>query len=83
MASEHSLLPRLPITTRLVAMVTSFLFITACDVSDNGKGGFQASDPVAVDYPIAYVERTLPVDEDGEPAEREVLTQAPSIRVPT
>lgn len=43
-------------------------FLAACDISD-GSGvasGRQDPDPVIVDFPIAFVERTIPVDEDGE-----------------
>jgi len=33
----------------------------------SGKGKTQDPDPVVVDLPVAYVKRTIPVDEDGEP----------------
>lgn len=69
-ASEHSLILYL---YRVSWVVAAAVLITACDVSDSGPAGFQASDPLVVNYPIAYVERTLPVDEDGEPAIRDVL----------
>ena len=39
-------------------------------------GGGQEADPVAVDFPIAYVARSLPVDEDGNPAEEDILDPA-------
>lgn len=73
MASVHSPLKRL---FNAAWPVLSAVFITACDVTDSGSGGFEASDPLVEDYPIAYVERTLPVDEDGEPAPRDVLDPA-------
>lgn len=47
--------------------------IIGCDVTGGGSGGFSGNDPVVVDYPVAYVERSLPLDEDGEPAELDVL----------
>ncbi|MFO1389656.1 hypothetical protein [Cellvibrio sp.] len=48
------------------------VFISACgggsgtSTSNNG-GGSQKPDPVAVDLPIAYIKRPLPVDENKQP----------------
>lgn len=43
-------------------------------MSDNGQSGsVQQSDAITVDLPIAYVQRPLPLDEDGNPAPRDVL----------
>ena len=50
--------------------------LLGCDVSPAVDGEIeldQQSDAIIADYPIAYIERPLPVDEDGEPAGLEVL----------
>ena len=49
------------------AALLGCVLLAACDVASNssGGGGGQSPDPVVVDLPIAYVERPLPVDEDG------------------
>lgn len=61
-------------TLWLPAFVALCLFLNACDVSNNAQNSaVQASDPVVLDLPIAYVERPLPVDEDGEPVPRDIL----------
>ena len=39
-------------------------------------GGSQEPDPLAMDLPIAFVERSLPVDEDGNPAEANIFEPA-------
>ncbi len=52
--------------------------LSACDATsgNNAAGGGQSPDPVVVDLPIAYVERALPVDEDGQAASEELLDPA-------
>ncbi|TVZ37487.1 WD40 repeat protein [Alteromonadaceae bacterium 2753L.S.0a.02] len=46
--------------------IASLALLSGCDVSNSGGGGeSQAPDPVVVDFPIAYIERPLPRDEDG------------------
>jgi hypothetical protein len=53
------------------------LMANGCDVTDNnGSGGAQSGDSIVVDFPVAYVERPLPVDEDGEPVVRDILDPA-------
>ncbi len=49
----------------LILLACSTTLLYSCDVSKGG-GGTQAPDPVAVDLPIAYIERPLPRDEEGE-----------------
>ncbi len=45
----------------------SLFGISGCDVSSGGGGGeSQSPDPVVVDFPIAYIERPIPRDEEGE-----------------
>ena len=40
--------------------------LQGCDVSNSGSSGnSQEPDPVVVDFPIAYIERPIPLDEDG------------------
>ncbi|WP_096086933.1 PD40 domain-containing protein [Agaribacterium haliotis] len=46
----------------------SAALLSGCDASGGVNGssrGSQAADPVVVDYPIAYVKRPIPIDEDG------------------
>lgn len=76
MASKYSRL-FFSLTARPVLAAAVALAINACDMTDNnGGGGFQAGDPVAVDYPVAYVERTIPLDDEGELAEQDILDPA-------
>lgn len=59
----------------LLTLIMSVL--PACDTS-NGRmtGRAQGSDPVVLDYPIAYVQRALPVGDDGGIAPDNVLDPA-------
>ncbi|HFB65708.1 MAG TPA: hypothetical protein ENJ60_09235, partial [Aeromonadales bacterium] len=41
------------------------IFLNACGGGDGLSGGNQAPDAVVQDFPIAYVKRTLPVDDNG------------------
>ena len=62
---------------QLIALSSAIAIILSagCDTSDginessrgsgNAGGGSQAPDPVVVDFPIAFVERPIPMDEDG------------------
>jgi hypothetical protein len=47
------------------------LLLTAC-----GGGGGQDPDPILQDFPIAYVERPIPIDEDGNPIEVDITEPA-------
>ncbi len=61
-----------------LALLTLILSaVPACDTS-NGRstGRAQGSDPVVLDYPIAYVQRALPVGDDGGIAPDNVLDPA-------
>lgn len=50
------------------------LVLTACGGgSGGGSNGGQQPDPVVVDIPVAYIQRPLPVDEDGEPVYPDVF----------
>jgi hypothetical protein len=51
------------------------LVLTACGGGGSGGGsnGGQQPDPVVVDIPVAYIQRPLPVDEDGEPVYPDVF----------
>ncbi len=59
------------ILKQLIVISLSSLFVLSC-TSDDGKpvGSGQDSDPVVVDYPIAYVKRTLPVEIDNNDVEQ-------------
>ncbi len=59
-------------------LLAPLLLICGCDVSDsNGReiDTSQEGDPTAVDYPIAFVQRPIPVDEDGAPISFDVMDQ--------
>lgn len=47
--------------------------LNGCDASGGSGGNTQEPDPVVVDYPIAYIERPVPRDEDGELIADDVL----------
>ncbi len=61
---------------RTIALTSAFAILLAgCDTSDginessrgsgSAGGSNQQPDPVVVDFPVAFVERPIPVDEDG------------------
>ena len=53
---------------RLLAGVWVMLALAACGGgSGGGSNSGQDPDPVVVDMPLAYVQRAIPLDEDGEP----------------
>ncbi|WP_162926291.1 HzsA-related protein [Teredinibacter purpureus] len=52
-----------PIT--LCGGVLPALFLLGCDASSGGGGNTQEPDPVVVDFPVAYIQRPIPRDEDG------------------
>lgn len=66
----------LPHLLHIIGPALIAVLITACDVSDRKTQGFQASDPVVVDYPIAYVERPLPLGDNANLEKREILDPA-------
>jgi hypothetical protein len=64
---------RLPGSIRFGVTASLLLALGACGSSEDdplgggiGLGSGQDEDPVVVDFPIAYVKRTLPLDEEGE-----------------
>lgn len=58
----------------LLAAVSLALVLGACGGGSGGSAdGGQKPDPVVVDLPIAYVERPIPVDENGDPVFPEVF----------
>ncbi|WP_052417626.1 HzsA-related protein [Cellvibrio mixtus] len=50
--------------------------LAGCGGGGGSADGGQKPDPVVVDLPIAYVERPIPVDEDGNPVFPDVFDQA-------
>ncbi len=54
--------------TLLAAMI-----LTGCGGGAAGGGDSQSPDPVVVDLPIAYISRTLPVDENGDRVANDIL----------
>ena len=62
-----------------LALLTGIvLVLTGCGGGGGGgkSDGGQQPDPVVVDLPIAYIERPIPVDEDGEPVFPDVFEPA-------
>lgn len=68
--------------TRHLLSISSILIgsyvLSGCDVSSGSSdGGVSSSsqdpDPVVIDFPIAYIERPIPLDEDGEPVADDIL----------
>ncbi|MGI9293840.1 MAG: hypothetical protein ACR2PS_07635, partial [Pseudomonadales bacterium] len=62
-------------TRNSLLMVSVLTLLTACSGGGGGESGDgggvgisdgQEADPTVLDIPIAYVKRTIPVDEDGE-----------------
>jgi|GEM_PF-91334 len=50
----------------LISGLVALPILHGCDASSGGGGNTQEPDPVVVDFPIAYIERPIPRDEDGE-----------------
>ncbi|MEN0035700.1 MAG: hypothetical protein AAGC78_01475 [Cellvibrio sp.] len=63
---------------RLLAASLLLLGLSACGGGGGGGGsnGGQKPDPVVVDLPIAYIERPIPLDDDGEPVFPDVFEPA-------
>lgn len=55
--------------------LTAMLLLAACGGGSGGSSanGGQEPDPVVVDIPVAYVQRPIPLDEDGEPVYPDVF----------
>ncbi|WP_370980399.1 hypothetical protein [Agaribacterium sp. ZY112] len=65
--------------TFLGMLASAVLALTGCDASsgfDESIDHSEQSDPVVVDYPIAYIERPVPRDEDGQVLAYEALAPA-------
>ena len=58
---------------KTVVAILSAAILFGCGGS---TGSDQEPDPLAVDLPIAYVKRSLPVDEEGEPAIESIFEPA-------
>ena len=53
-----------------LGMLTGILMLSACGGGGgSGSGGGQKPDPVIIDFPIAYIERTVPTVDPEEPDE--------------
>lgn len=61
---------------RLLAASLLLLGLSACGGGGGGSNGGQKPDPVVVDLPIAYIERPIPLDGDGEPVFPDVFEPA-------
>ncbi|MBX2810023.1 MAG: hypothetical protein KTR20_15495 [Cellvibrionaceae bacterium] len=60
---------------RKIPWITAIaLFAALVGGCGGGAAGNQQADPLVVDYPIAYVKRSLPVDDDGNIISEDILT---------
>lgn len=60
----------------LALLALAMLALAGCGGGGGGgSDGGQKPDPVVVDLPIAYIERPIPVDEDGNPVFPDVFDQ--------
>ncbi|QGX38661.1 PD40 domain-containing protein [Permianibacter aggregans] len=50
---------------RLALACSAALMLSACGDGGFGSSGEQAPDPVAIDIPVVYIKRSIPLDEDG------------------
>ncbi|NHN37775.1 hypothetical protein G8764_10750 [Pseudomaricurvus alcaniphilus] len=62
-------------TAALLLATVATLSLWGCKAGSGG-GDEQQPDPVVVDLPIAYIQRSLPMDEDGELVSQELLAPA-------
>lgn len=61
--------------TKPLCVLVAAVSLASCGSGGGGSGGGggQNQDPVTVDLPIAYVERPIPVDEDGNPVFPDIM----------
>lgn len=64
---------------RLITLFLGCILIASCTSGGAGVEGEQSEDPVVVDFPIAYVKRSLPVELDDDDLEQpaEVILREP------
>ena len=62
---------------RLTLLASAAALVCACGGGGNGVniGSGQDPDPVVIDFPIAYIRAPIPVDDNGEFAQRDVREQ--------
>lgn len=58
---------------RRALMAVAVLSLVACGGGSGGSGGGQSPDAVVVDYPVAYIERPIPLDKDKNPVFPQLL----------
>jgi hypothetical protein len=71
MSSPGFFLSRRTVASNLI-LAASFAVLSGCKTG-SGSGDEQEADPVVVDLPIAYIQRTLPIDDQGDPATEDIL----------
>ena len=77
MVQHFELLKSLCCLKRHLLGLSCLISVSACDVSHNSQAPkVQGSDPIVADFPIAYVYRPLPTDEDGNNTALELLDPA-------
>src|SRR6056297_3648266 len=72
---------RVPVKAALIAVACTMVAAAGCGGGGSGEGriGFgsgQDPDPVVLDFPIAYVKRPVPVDDNGDPTDLYVRDRA-------
>jgi hypothetical protein len=62
---------------RCVVLLATSVALFACDGANQGVqiGNGQTPDPVAIDFPIAYIKAPLPVDDNGDLVQTDVREQ--------
>src|SRR6056297_678017 len=68
---------RVPVKAALIAVACTMVAAAGCGGGGSGEGriGFgsgQDPDPVVLDFPIAYVKRPVPLDDNGDPTDFDV-----------
>jgi hypothetical protein len=63
--------------TSLVVMLFVSILFAACDGANQGVqiGNGQSTDPVVIDYPIAYIRSPIPVDDNGDFVQQDLREQ--------
>ena len=59
-----------------IALLLVSILFSGCDVSSGSNTGGQDPDPVVEDFPIVFIARSLPLDEEGQPVAANIVEPA-------